>query len=210
MSKIKFLVHRTISKFLPSILESEKLLSPKALGMKSPSWYDGTHVYLTPQTDAITIDESSGVFLYFDAEKVMENHPKFFINNGNSFGPLDGSGDPGHCDCRWTYNNISDITGPCVKHTLEEIENVLTYDMKKCDGGPEIGFPYQVDLLPSLHKIKISKKEFEQIKNKIPEKFLPYVQVMSTGGKKLKKTTTLRRRSYRRRRRVPFVNRKFI
>jgi hypothetical protein len=201
MTEIQTLIHKTIPRFLSSILERESLFSPIKRGEKPAKWYDSSYVYLTPQNNTNTIKENKSVYFHFDAKSMMRDYDKFFINNGNSFGPLDGKGNPSNCGCKWTYNTITPIDAPCAKKTLDEIESVLQYDMTKCDGGPEIGFPEEVKLLPYLRKITISSKDFETIKGTIPEKFLPYFEVFSTGGRKtLKKIATRRRRSYRRRR----------
>lgn len=215
MGEIQTFLHKTFPGFLPLIFASNKLSSPVSRGEKSPSWYDGSYVYLTPQNNKNIYKEKGAAILHFDAKSLIRDYPKFFINNGNSFGPLNGRGVAGKdCGCKWTYNTIVELDGPCVKHSLEEIESVLKYDMSKCDGGPEIGFPGEIDLLPYLTKITMPQKQFVDIKSKIPEKYLQYIETFThlAGGTRKKATIARRydRRSRKTRFRVPFVDCKSI
>jgi hypothetical protein len=199
MTEIKGFIHRSVPAFLPDILMSGKLSSPVARGQKTPSWYDGSYVYLTPVNTTEAFRDTHGVYFHFDATTLMRDYPKFFINNGNSYGPLSGKGTPGkECGCKWTYNTLAELDGECVKHTLHDMETVLKYDMSKCDGGPEIGFPLEITLLPYLKKITISKKNFESIKSKIPTEYASFIETFeSTAGGKRK---TKRRRQTKTRR----------
>jgi hypothetical protein len=200
--EIVMLQHLTTTSNLLKILASGKLLSPQKLGLKPPIWNKdyGTYVFLTPSTTTEFRRSKDDTILHLDAKGLMAKYPRFFINNGNSFRPLNGQMKPytrknGDCGCNWTYNTLTSVEGPCVKKTLKEIESVLQYDMNVCDGGPEIGFPDEIEILEFLKGITLSKSDYESLKDKVPTEILPLLLPNTNGGKRRKRKTRRMRRS---------------
>ena len=203
--EIVMLHHATSASNLPKILASGKLLSHQKLGFEPPSWNKdyGAYVFFTPWNSSDLRKSKHDAILHLDAKGVMAKYPKFFINNGNRFGPNNGQKNPytpknGDCGCEWTYNTMRNVEGPCVKKTLKEIESVLQYDINDCDGGPEIGFPDEVEILEFLKGITLSKSQYEKIKDKLPKEALPLIVNNTSGGKRRKTRKARRTRKQRR------------
>ena len=203
--EIVMLHHATSPSFLPNILASGKLLSRERLGLAPDIYHPGNekYVFLTPWNTTELHRGKRDAILHLDAKGVMAKYPKFFINNGNRFGPNNGQKNPytqknGDCGCEWTYNTISNVEGPCVKKTLKEIESVLQYTINDCDGGPEIGFPDEVEILEFLKGITLSKSQYEKIKDKLPKEVLPLIVNNTSGGKRRKTRKARRSRKQKR------------
>lgn len=205
--EILMLHHATLPSFLPKILASGKLLSHQSLGLAPPTWDPdyGKYVFLTPWNTTEFRRTKRDAILHLDAKGVMAKYPKFFINNGNRFRPNTGQKNPytpinGDCGCEWTYNTLTPVEGPCVKKTLKEIESVLRYDMDDCDGGPEIGFPDEIEILPFLTGITLPSAEFEALKDKVPPALVSLLLPNPKGGRR--RTTRRIRRSRKQKRRT--------
>jgi hypothetical protein len=152
------LLHTTGIESLLKILESGHLKSAKALGQKGTEGESEEYIYMTITDggDKIPVPyfgHKSNCVLHFDFGKLIKDFPDFFINEGNSFGPLNGENNKrvkGSCVCRKTFNTMNDLSGrPCAKKSLDDILKELVFDFDHCDGGPEIGF--KTDEIP-LHK----------------------------------------------------------
>lgn len=193
-------LHDTTSTNLVKILESGKLKSIEAQGQTLKYKSNASkYVFMTPADGkGISVPRFgySGAILHFNPESLLKAYPRFFINNGNMFGPLDGEMEGKTCGCHWTYNTMTQLDGACVKHSLKDILDVLQYDFDDCDGGPEIGFENEVDLLPHLMYITMSPKDFETIKSKIPPDYLPYIKVKSGGKRKTQRKPRKMSKSY--------------
>lgn len=162
------LYHSTSVSTLPAILRDGKL-SSRASRIHTTN-KAAQYVYLTPSPEQPS-ESKHDVILCFNAESLMAEYPKFFINNMNAFGPLDGKkpAKESECGCFWTYNTMTDLEGPCVAKSYDEIVKHLTHDINNCDGGPEIGFPGEIHLRPHLTRILIPKNKYESIANDIPK-----------------------------------------
>lgn len=206
--KIKAFQHATDSSFMIPILKSGKITSPIARGEKPSFYHDSRFVYFTP-ADGVGIPvprfaTHHSVVFHFNPESLLAAYPKHFINGGNASGPGDGSkGTRPTCSkCDFTYNTITPLSGECVKHSLEEIANVLKYSLDTCDGGPELGIETSVDILPHLMYITISPEDLKTYKAEIPVEYLPYMKVPTGGKRRAKRTRKSRRGLLRKTRRA--------
>lgn len=197
--RIRSFQHATTEDGLLAILESGVLKSAKSMGKQSSAEGEGnSFVYLTPWDSETPV--SRDIVLHF-APSLLETYPKFFINAGNAFGEGEGTPSGKTCKkCDWTYNTLRDIKGACVKPTLQEMEEVLVFDMDHCDGGPEVGIPGEVALRPHLTKITMSSAVYERIKERIPDEYADKV-VAQRGGRKHRKTRRGKRSRFHTRRR---------
>lgn len=185
--RIRSFQHDTTEQGLIAILESGSLKSASVLGRTSSAEGEGkSFVYLTPW-DSEEPHTKSGILLHF-SPSLLES-TKFFLNAGNAFGEGEGTPSGKSCKkCDWTYNTLRQIEGACVKTSLQEMEDVLVFDMGHCDGGPEVGIPGEIPLRPHLTKITMPPAVYERIKQRIPAEYVGDIQVMKGGRRPRRKT----------------------
>lgn len=187
--RIKGFMHQTSPKFAIEMMKSGKIVSGARLGQKS-LYYNNSFVYLTPvDGEGLPIpytDVGKNDVMFQFKPSLIEAYPKFFINTSQSGGPGDGQVNPSSktCRCQTTYNTISPVEGPCVKKTFEEIDAALRFDFGYCDGGPEIGIPDEIDILPHLMNITIHPETYQNVKDQIPSEYVPYIVGVGKGGKR--------------------------
>lgn len=198
--RIQSFQHDTTTKGLIAILQSGSLKPANMLSEKSSVDNDEgkKYVYLTPW-NTTEPHSKTGILLHFEPA-LLESYPRFFINGGNAFGPTKGTPSGKECNvCDWTLNTMTQPTGKCVKHSLEDIDAVLEFDMEDCDGGPEVGIEGEIQVLPHLTKITMPVKDYAKIKHQIPSEYAKFFQVKGGRRRKTKrgKITRLHTRSRR-------------
>ena len=124
-------------------------------------------------------------------DSVVAAYPQFVLNDEDNMGPSDGKPGKQGCKGHWTYNTITEIDAPCVKRNLQEMMDVLKYDITndfvRSTDGPEIAFPGEVNLLPHLRYIRVGPGI------PLPPKYTEYRR---DGGRRLR-TVRRKRKSKR-------------
>jgi len=173
--------------FLPDILRDGKLRSTLSRGIPLGKYPRGDEGFVffsptPPGTELEMATDKQNVNLVFSMDSVMKAYPKFVMNDGNNWGPSPGKTNrKGTCNCMWTYNTMTNIDAPCVKHSLEDMKSVLVYSFEHCD-GPEVAFPDEVDLIPHLLRIDINAAAFEEVEATVPEQYKKYIR--RVGGRR--------------------------
>ncbi len=173
-NKNKFLLrHYTSINFLWSIIKTGSLKSAITLNSYESSWYDTNFIYFTPlRKEYISLENN--IAIYLDFEKTITKYPKYFINDGDNFGP--GNGIPnkyGHCESRYTYysNELQKYykapkTEKCYLKTMNKILNKILETnsdnifVKYDEGSAEIGFyTHELELSSLLLYVYLPSKE---------------------------------------------------
>ena len=171
---IRTLIHQT--NIINEILQDGKIRSSADLNKKGTGGESEDVVYFTATDNrGIPVPHfGRGAAFHFDAQAVMKAFPTFFVNEGNSFGPL--TGEPNKkskaCTCRNTYNSYGFGEGICKHKTLQELEELLVYSFDHCDGGPELGIFESIPLDSKYFMyVTVSKSMYDKIPDELKAKY---------------------------------------
>jgi hypothetical protein len=214
------LLHSTGDENLIQILKDGHIKSASALGINGTGGEDNSYVYMTVTNGnpelPVPYYNKHGVVFHFHFTKLITDFPDYFINEGNSFGPLNGSVHSYYgksqnykkkCMCRQTFRALGENNMPCSKKSVAEmldaLESLEAFNYDHCDGGPEIGFhagnegiPLKNYLLYVTVPFAMYNKHRDVLESHVASGI---VRLPPTGGRTSKKKKTMRRRrGYRR------------
>jgi hypothetical protein len=161
-SEESLLQHSTHLTSLYHILTTSEILSPTELnrrtGYKLSHEVHNDSVFFTPLFFSRFVRLKKILpSIFLDFEKTLVIYPEYYINEGNSFGPLDGKlGKNKTCKCINTYHHnlnysnfkpelINAINEPCYNNNIIEKIKTIERDIiplqlyDTCEGGPEVG-----------------------------------------------------------------------
>ncbi len=211
------LLHSTSIEGLIGILQDGHIKSASALGHRGTLGEDNSYIFMTITNGnselPVPYYSKHGPILHFDFQKLITDFPDYFINEGNSYGPLSGNVHPNlkhtrkKCECRQTFHALGENNMPCSKKSVAEmldtLEQLEAFNYEYCEGGPEIGFhagnegiPLENYLLYVTVPLSIYNTHRDTLQ---PYVYYGIVRLPSVGGRISKKKKTARRGRSRRR-----------